>query len=322
MIPKIDAVIPYVNCSDESWLAKYKEATGHDIGIDTQNGIIRYHDSGTIYPCIQSIKKYCSWVNDIYLIVADESQVPEFLTDDVKVIFHKDFIPLSYLPCFNSSCIEVFLPFLPNVSERFVYFNDDIILTSDIDVHVFFDNNYNPKTSCSIVNCSDYMHDNMLSLNAYNLIMGTQQQIKELHTIHAPAAFSKTWIKECFNKYKDTLMANLSPNARTNDDYNQYVYQCYQMIEKHCIYEAFTWKSFGKHIKDYQDFDWRRLPEYKGICMNDCLDGDISKYVNIVSMYINDIPIVQLDIEDYAIDSDDIEEDMFLNDENNGYDNL
>lgn len=43
----------------------------------------------------------------------------------IKYINHEDIIPKQYLPTFNSHIIETFIFRIPNLSEYFIYLNDD-----------------------------------------------------------------------------------------------------------------------------------------------------------------------------------------------------
>lgn len=76
-----------------------------------------------------------------------ESQIPAGIADDpkVQIILHSDFIPKKFLPTFNSTSIEMFLQFIPDLSEHFIYSNDDIFFTSVCKASDFFDQNGNPK---------------------------------------------------------------------------------------------------------------------------------------------------------------------------------
>ncbi len=50
------------------------------------------------------------------------------MVNKLIIITHKDIIPEIYLPTFNSLCIELYLYNIPNLSNNFIYFNDDMIV--------------------------------------------------------------------------------------------------------------------------------------------------------------------------------------------------
>lgn len=279
---KVDLVVPYVNCTDPTWLEQFNKY--RSLSKDVQNGLIRYRDSGTLELVLMSVQKFVPWVENIYLVVSSESQIPKGLDSSVRVILHKDYIPEQYLPMFNALALEVFLPFLPNTSDRFLYLNDDMIFTSPAKFTDFFSLEGDPLSTIKVVGATQHENNNLL--NAFNLITGQNQKLKELKTLHGPAAFRKDWLLECYEKFRTDLLCTISPTKRSSLDYGQYVYQCYQLVYKQSIYREFSWKSFPNNIKRYESFDWTTLSNYVGICMNDCNQDSIEKYVNIVKNYI------------------------------------
>lgn len=47
-------------------------------------------------------------------------------------------MPQKSIPCFNSTVIEYFLPFIPNLSEKFLYGNDDTFFGNETKPEDFF----------------------------------------------------------------------------------------------------------------------------------------------------------------------------------------
>ena len=127
---KTDIVITWVDGSDEAWLKERdKYLPPEKRSIDASP--VRYRDWGLLKYLLRSIEKFAPWAGNIYIVTAD--QTPDFLnTSDprVKLVFHKDFIPKEYLPTFSSRSIEFNLHRIPGLSEQFVYFNDDTLLTA------------------------------------------------------------------------------------------------------------------------------------------------------------------------------------------------
>lgn len=133
----IDFVIAWVDDTDEKWLsekAKYSNSDG-----DSRS--IRYRDWGFLKYWFRSIEKYTPWVNKVYLVTA--GQKPDWINVDCEklvIVDHKDFIPKEYLPTFNSHAIELNLHRISGLSEQFVYFNDDMFVTSRMKPSDFFKN--------------------------------------------------------------------------------------------------------------------------------------------------------------------------------------
>lgn len=102
----------------------------------------RFSNLGEIYYCIASILKYASFINKIYVVT--DSQVPDGLygfsasgvcsEDRIVVVDHKEIFQTApeALPTFNSLTIETMLWAIPNLSEYFLYFNDDFFLNAPL----------------------------------------------------------------------------------------------------------------------------------------------------------------------------------------------
>lgn len=147
----IDAVISWVDGSDHEHRQKRLRALEAETGVP-QNQIAtakdptRFLDNGEIYFCIHSIRKFIPWIRRIYLVT--DNQKPEFLTPEVQkqlnihIVDHTE-IFAGYewaLPVFSSRTIETALWRIPDIAPRFIYFNDDFVLTRPLPREEFFTN--------------------------------------------------------------------------------------------------------------------------------------------------------------------------------------
>ena len=55
------------------------------------------------------------FVRNVHLVVSGKTQVPEWASDRLKVVTHRDIIPEEFLPTFNSTTIEMFLHRIPEL---------------------------------------------------------------------------------------------------------------------------------------------------------------------------------------------------------------
>lgn len=279
---KIDFVIAYVNPNDPDWLKIAEEKGVFD---DTASGKkeIRYQDDGTIELAVDSIRKFCPWAGDIYLLLFDSlGQLPESLKDKVKVIWHSEFIPEQYRPCFNSSCIEIFMPFLPRVSETFIYMNDDMIITRPLSKSLFIRNGL-PRHDCRVIPAVNN-DQNMIAINTYNILLGVKQRAKRLKYKHGPIAYNKSQMLECWERYKDKI--SVSPLRRKDADTSRILYTFYNFLYYNIGESPINVKSL-LNTKSYIEFDWNNINKYDSICMNSTPTGNnIKMYVNKVKEYI------------------------------------
>lgn len=140
----IDIVYTWVNSDDEEFnkirLAHQKQ---FDASVSESKSestdIARFESRDELKYSIRSVLTYAPWVNHIYIVT--NGQVPKWLDDSydkVTVITHSQIIEPEFLPTFNSHVIESALHKIPNLSEHFIYFNDDVMLTRPLPASYFF----------------------------------------------------------------------------------------------------------------------------------------------------------------------------------------
>jgi hypothetical protein len=129
----MDAVITYVNGLDPVWQAEYADAVGGRVMAK------RYRDWGTLKYLLRGIEKHIPSIENVFLLVSGDSQVPSWVDRSVvRVVLHRDIIPESFLPTFNSTTIEMFMHRIPGLAEEFLYFNDDMFPVLDCAPEDFF----------------------------------------------------------------------------------------------------------------------------------------------------------------------------------------
>lgn len=145
----VDAVITWVDGGDIEHRKKRIEALKESSSVDqfsvpTGTDSTRFIDNGELRYCIKSIRKFAPWVRNIYLVT--DKQVPEFLTKEVQsrykvtIVDHSEvFKSFEWaLPTFSSRTIESVLWRIPNLAPRFIYFNDDFVITKHVQPTDFF----------------------------------------------------------------------------------------------------------------------------------------------------------------------------------------
>lgn len=171
--PKIDFVVTWVDGSDEKWLAEKRafaegrpliekpSSTSKQAFAENQpstknqpsivgrpslektrfdSSDLRFrNDFDFIKYWFRGVEKFAPWVNRIFFVTA--GHLPDWLNPDhpkLKIIHHSDFIPKEFLPTFNSHTIENNLHRIKELSENFVYFNDDFYLLKKTRPEDFF----------------------------------------------------------------------------------------------------------------------------------------------------------------------------------------
>lgn len=115
----ISYVFPYVDNTDPVWRADHKKyGNGREISRT------RSRDEGALKYVFRGLAECMPWLDEVVLLVNYPSQAPDWL-QGVRVVTAEEFIPKRYLPVFNSNAVEMFLPNIPNLSEKIIYGNDD-----------------------------------------------------------------------------------------------------------------------------------------------------------------------------------------------------
>ena len=124
----IDFVIIWVDGSDKKWLHEKNKYQKNSINIDAE--INRYRDWDNLKYWFRGVEKYAPWVNNIFFVTW--GHIPSWLNTNnpkLKIIKHTDFIPKEYLPTFSANPIELNLHRIEELSENFVFFNDDFFVS-------------------------------------------------------------------------------------------------------------------------------------------------------------------------------------------------
>lgn len=148
----VDVVITTVDGSDPAWQEKFntmlERGSKSALAKTTNSG--RYSSHDELRFLLRSLYYYAPYVRTIHLVT--DSQKPAWLDIDdprINLVDHRDIIDAKYLPTFNSDAIESCLWKIPGLSERFLYFNDDILLTSLTSESTFYTPYGHPRFDAS-----------------------------------------------------------------------------------------------------------------------------------------------------------------------------
>ena len=121
-----EPVVPEANATDDSTPAPTPDEAASES---------RYRDTGELRYSLRSLEKYAPWVRHVYLVTDD--QIPYWLnmdSDRLTVVSHREIFGRrfrQYLPVFSSPAIETMLHKIRGLSDRFIYFNDDVLLGAE-----------------------------------------------------------------------------------------------------------------------------------------------------------------------------------------------
>lgn len=140
----IDAVVLFVDHADPHWCAERERSKDRFYDKSIHN-----HDSNLscryvsvcdeIIYTMKGIARYAEWIRTVFVVMATIHCFPiQQLHPNTQVILHHQLMPENALPTYSSNTIENSLHKIPGLSQHFIVFNDDVILTRPVFPDDFF----------------------------------------------------------------------------------------------------------------------------------------------------------------------------------------
>lgn len=139
----IDLVVMWVDGSDPAWQKEFEHYCGKN------ESIFLYRDWDWMRYWFRGVEKNLPWIRTIHFITW--GHVPSWLDTShpkIHVVNHRDYIPEKYLPTFSSHTIELNLYRIQELSEHFIFANDDMFFVGSMYPEDYF---------CNGLPC-DYLH--------------------------------------------------------------------------------------------------------------------------------------------------------------------
>lgn len=298
----IDFVITWVDMNDPEWQAEFSRYKGDK--NNTRNGVskARFRDNGFLKYWFRGVDKFAPWVRKIHFVTS--GQKPEWLdTDNPKIhlVDHRNIIPETYLPTYNSVVIERYMYRIPGLSEHFVYFNDDFYLTRPVSQSRFFSDGlpcdiavFDPNPSWSqwyvriknnirVINrhfdkqtvmrewhdkwfCKDYGFK-----ARWNYLLRYYNRFITLRVPHNAQPYLKSTFEEVWAAEGEALSATSANKFRALDDLTPELFRIWQICRGNFApYNTYKdTKMFPLMVKPKQALRAIREQRYSLICLND-----------------------------------------------------
>ena len=225
----VDVVFTWVNNQDKKWQQRYQMyATSVDINKFGQyaTDTARFDNHNELYYAVLSVKKYLSWIRKIFIVT--DNQIPTWVDEfnNITIIDHKDIIDHTYLPTFNSHVIEAFLHKIPNLSENFIYFNDDVFVARSLPKEHFFSANNLASIFISSKKLETMMKKNTKTPTMFamkksiELINKHYNQNIQNGLVHTYFPLKKSIYKKAWELFEDDIREFLPNKFRGNNDIN------------------------------------------------------------------------------------------------------
>ena len=250
---KIDAVITWVDGSEPNYQRKLKEHLSNNDRIKRQ-----YLQANEINLCVASIVKYAPFIRKIFIVT--DKQSPNL--DSVKHIVSKEKIEIvdheeifrdniEFLPTFNIRSIDALLFKIKDLSEKFIYFNDDMFLVKKTNPEDWFVGDkvvltgnwvktYNKKPIKIISQKIKSFFNMRPSFNASQSkaanIAGFNS--KYFKSYHCGRPQIKSVIKDFYNKNPEKLVDQIKYKFRDDRQYMPYSLCWHLLIKKTLFIES------------------------------------------------------------------------------------
>lgn len=260
----MDAVITYVDGLDSVWQAEYSK-TLNVPALDK-----RFRDWGTLKYLLRGIRKCMPFIKNVYLVVSGVSQVPEWASDSLRIVTHRDIIPEEFLPTFNSTTIEMFLHRIPGLDERFIYFNDDMFPVSPSEESDFFrDGKIVIGFSRHLFAGGMYKRQCRNSDRLARKALGLGNSLMFVRPQHICSPMLRSASEEVFERMKDEILPTLS-RVRTMENLNQYLFLDYLFHQGRAVPERLSGKFFSIATSSASTIGkYLAAPSRKLVCIND-----------------------------------------------------
>ncbi len=301
---EIDFVITWVDGQDEAWRREKARYVSDSKKVDA--GEERYRDWELLKFWFRGVEKFAPWVRKVHFITW--GHLPKWLDTNhprLHIVRHEDYIPQEFLPVFNSNVLEIYMYRIEGLSERFVYFNDDMMLTGKVEPDFFFfrgkpcdmlafqpvvANPANPVMSHLFLNntlvLAKYFDKqenvrrhpgNYFKIGYpplyffYNLLEMAFPLYSGFYTVHGPFSFLKGTFEEVWEKEEEALVRMSANRFRSEDDLMIYLFREWQKLTGN-----FHAKNMHRDFCYYNLSDENRKLEadirrqkHKVICIND-----------------------------------------------------
>ena len=304
---QVDAVVLWVDGGDPVWIAEKNKHLGKtESTIDAS--AVRYRDWGILKYWFRAIEKNMSWINRVFFVT--NGQFPEWLNlkcSKLRFVRHSDYMPEEYLPTFSANPIELNLHRIDDLSEHFVFFNDDMFVMNAVEESDFFQNGLPkyPASLHSIVPLSGKSEEIMSHIYVNDMtLINKNFNIKELrkngkiwfnpvkvglrnalisaflanhngyvgfYNHHLPVPFRKSTLQEVWRKEGKVLHETSMNKFRSATDVNQYLFRYWELARQSFV--PIQERKLGRYFVIHNDIEELKniLEDYKGkmICLND-----------------------------------------------------
>ncbi len=249
-IAQIDAVIAWVDGNDPKQREKIeKYADKKILKANDVAGPTRFNSVGEIYYCVASILRFAPFIQNIFIVTDDQNPGLDDMVEtyfpgrkeNIKIIDHKIIFKglEESLPTFSSMSIETCLHKIPELSENFVYFNDDFFLVRPVHPNDWFVEDkvkaygtWRLKPLDELVSMVKPRKGGLKPIGYKDTLIQGAKALnyfwKYFHFEHTPHPLKKSVLNQIYSDHPDLFVRNTAFKFRHADQFNpQELYYLY-----------------------------------------------------------------------------------------------
>ena len=284
----IDAVITWVNGDDPEWKSEKEFYSNLHLVNDSNNNTEsranedeRFRNRNELKYLLRSIEMFAPFIRKIFIVTC--GQTPEWLNidnDRIVLVNHNEiYKDKEALPVFNSSSIETQLHHIEGLSEHFIYFNDDFMLTDFCVPNDFFFANgimkYFPSDTRVFESDIDDSREEYLiaDRNAISLIKEDFGKSGNDVMLHCPYPSRKSILSLLEDRFESEFAKCAKERFRSKNDLRPIAFMQYHygFLRGLAIPSSLTHRYLALY-KDTIDRQFNGVfvtRKYKTICIND-----------------------------------------------------
>ena len=243
----IDAVIAWVDGNDPAHRAKRAKYSLRGVTDNSlAGGDQRFVQFGEIRWCVASILRFAPYIRKIFIVTdGQDPQMEPFLdehfperTTQVEIIDHSVLFRgrEALMPVFNCRSLECAFWMIPDLSEHFIYFNDDFVLCRPCPRDMFFDAEgravcyaswFSVPVSKAIRAWKRWRRPGVRASGFKDGMLSSAIQLGEMWRVpyigHIPSALRRSVAASYFEAHPEVLDRQMSYRFRDPDQFNPQV---------------------------------------------------------------------------------------------------
>ena len=232
---EIDAVITWVDGSalvHSEKRARFMSASEQPLHGNAINPH-RWIDSDELGYCLRSIELNAPWIRRVWIITDDQqprlAKLSSAFRAKISIIDHRE-IFAGYdhvLPTFNSISIETMLWRISDLAEQFLYFNDDVFVTTPVEPDDFFTPtgpvlrghwaDHGDLERCAIKRSEVSLLNHFNQIKSAAMIgYGADHIFLSAHVVHP---MLRSVMKKLFAEHSDSFLDNMAHRFRGTEQF-------------------------------------------------------------------------------------------------------